>query len=359
MPKKRKSKLPQQLRQNAPNKTREVTSLLDEMKEGREYESIVNCQVPDLELAPEIKRSLDEISLIRERPVIAYVANVVNSEIRVPITITPTDDLPFSEMIDNIDASEKNIDIILVTPGGYAEQVARFVNKLRPRFDNVGFILPYMAMSAGTMFCLSGDELIMDSRAYIGPIDPQVPSKDGRFIPAQALIALINDIEHRGRKQLKQGQQPNWTDIQILNNLDGKEIGNAITASNFSTEMVANYLVNYKFKTWAKHSSSGEPVTPDEKRKRAKEIADQLCNHSLWKTHSRGISREMAHSMCRLKVTHPENTPNLLSSMRRFWALMYWTFERSSIYKVFISKEYSIFRFERSSQNTENKGVKK
>lgn len=51
-----------------------------------------------------------------------------------------------------------------------------------------------MAMSAGTIFCMSGDELIMDEAAFIGPIDPQVPSRNGMYVPAQSLMTLIDEI---------------------------------------------------------------------------------------------------------------------------------------------------------------------
>ncbi len=324
-----------------------IDSLLDEMKDGHEYESIIDKNVKNLDFLKECRRVLSEISEIRGRPIFCYLANVVNSKIKTSIMIDTTDDLPFSEMVDRIDTDCKSVDIILVTPGGYAEQVAKFVNKLRPRFDNVGFILPYMAMSAGTIFCLSGDEIIMDSRAYIGPIDPQVQSKDGRYVPAQAITTLVNDIQKRGKELLDKGQQPNWTDIQLLNRIDAKELGNAISASNYSIELVTNYLANYKFKNWTHHrSTTGLPVSEEDKNNRAKEIAAQLCDHSLWKTHSRGITREMAHSECRLEILHPEDITNLHRAIRRFWALMYWAFEKTNVYKAFISDNYGLFRTE-------------
>lgn len=329
------------------NPPKTVLSLLDEMQSGYEYESIINCQLaPETDIITDLRKIIGQISAIRGRPCVCYLSNVINTHIKSPTSIDTTDDLPFSEMLDKVSPSEKNIDIILVTPGGYADQVAKFVNKLRPRFDNVGFILPFMAMSAGTIFCLSGDELIMDSRSYIGPIDPQVPTKDGRYVPALAILALINEIQTKGQEKLANRQQPNWTDIQILNNLDAKEVGNAISASKYSIELVTNYLANYKFKNWITHSSTGLPVTSEERLKRAQEIAAQLCNHELWKTHSRGITREMAKTECRLKITHPEDIPGLLDAIRKFWAINYYIFERSPMYKAFISDNYSLVRNE-------------
>ena len=72
----------------------------------------------------------------------------------------------------------------------------------------------------------------------------------------------------------------------------------------------------------------------------------QLCDHSLWYTHSQGITRDAAENICRLKIVHPESIPELNSAIRRFWALLYWIFERTMIYKIFISENYSLFRME-------------
>lgn len=320
-----------------------TTSILDIMVDGREFESILNFSIVTMDLASEIRRSLSEIETIRQRPAIAYLANVINQKIKVSTAINHTDDLPFAEMVSSIDSSVTEIDVLLVSPGGSAEQVARFVDKLRPRFTKVTFILPYMAMSAGTIFALSGDEIIMDSRAYIGPIDPQVMNKDGQYVPAQAILALINDIQKRGDERLKQGQNPVWTDLQILRQLDGKEIGNAISASKYSIELVQNYLYQYKFRNWTEHSN-GNIVSDEDKHQRANEIAIKLCDHGQWKTHSRGITREAAWNECKIKITHPETTPQLDRAIRRCWALQYWAFENTSIFKMYVSKEYAIFK---------------
>jgi hypothetical protein len=325
-----------------------ITSLLDHMKDGREFESLVRYKAVNIDVATEIRKSLHEIKAARNRPAICYLANVVNTGIKVSTSIDYNDDLPFSEMISAIPQDQKAIDVILVTPGGSAEQVAKFVDKLRPRFDDVVFILPYMAMSAGTIFAVSGNDIIMGKNSYIGPIDPQVSNKEGFYVPAQAILTLIDSIQERGEVLIKQGQSPLWTDLQILKQLDGKEIGNALTASAYSMELVQGYLYNYKFKNWTNHSNDGRPVTEEDKRERAKEIAVRLCSHAQWKTHSRGISRDVAWDECKIRVIHTESIDNLDRAIRRFWALMYWVFENTAMYKAFISEQYCIFRNDRN-----------
>ena len=330
---------------NQPARPQPVShSLLDLMVDGREYQSIVGKNV-SIQLDVEMKRALEDIQAIRKRPIICYISNMLNPAIagKTSLSIDNSDDAPFIEILRAIPEEEKAVDIILVTPGGSADTVDYFVKKLRERFDNIAFILPYMAMSAGTIFCMSGDELIMSESAYIGPIDPQVPSRGGMFVPAQSIMTLISTIKARGDAQIKKGLKPDWTDVQILNSLDPKELGNAITASALSTKLVTEYLRLYKFRDWTEHSGGGE-VTPEERNERANEIAKLLCNNSVWLSHGSRITREIAVDICKLRVTYPETIGGLDRAIRRFWALMQITLENNPISKIYATGDYFLFR---------------
>lgn len=247
----------------AQGKEDRVGSFLDHMVDGREFESLLKFKEINLDITTEIRKSMAEIAGVRNRPAICYMSNVVNSNIKSSRSINSTDDLPFSEMIASVPKEIKEIDVIIITGGGSGEQVSKFVEKLRRRFDSVYFIIPNIAMSAGTILATSGNEIVMGPNSYIGPIDPQVQAKNGEFIPAQALLTLVNDIKERGEEKLKVGQNPEWTDLQILTNIDSKELGNALSASNYSIELVETYLREYKFQTW-KHHSDGRDVTEEE-----------------------------------------------------------------------------------------------
>ena len=64
--------------------------------------------------------------------------------------------------------------IILTTSGGSAFAVERYVNIFRYHYKVVDFVVPDYAYSAGTIFCMSGDNIYMDYASVLGPIDPQV-----------------------------------------------------------------------------------------------------------------------------------------------------------------------------------------
>lgn len=317
-------------------------SLLDVMQDGREFESLLGYQYNNLDLVREIRRSISEIYAVRNNPIVCYVANVVKGNIN--NSIDGTDDLPFNEMISSVSADAKEIDIVLVTPGGSANQVNSFVNVLRPRFEKVNFIVLNMAMSAGTILIMSGDEIIMSAQSKFGPIDPQIQNKEGRFIPAQSILVALEGIRIRGEEKLKHNQQPDWTDIQLLRNMDARDIGLAQSASKYSIDMVKDFLVKFKFKAWNTHSSTNTPVTDDEKIKRANEIANLLCSHSNWKSHGHAINRDVAWSICKLKITHSESIAGLDKAMRRMWAMFYWIFENTGVVKMFVSNNYCVIR---------------
>ncbi|MDO8715436.1 MAG: hypothetical protein Q7J73_01300 [Dehalococcoidales bacterium] len=319
---------------------RMVESLLDAMVDGKEYQSLLNVTPNNIEFGSELRRAIKDIEDIRKRPLVVYAGNVIkplgNNEISYP------DDLPFSEMISAVPTTD-SLDVLIVTPGGLAQQVSQFVNKVRPRFTNVSMILPYMAMSAGTIWALSGNDILMDQRAFIGPIDPQVVGKDGRFVPAQAILMLLKRIQESGEENMKKGLSPDWSDRLILQNIDAKEIGNALSQSQYSIQLATEYLKKYKFRDWKIHGD-GTPVTTGEVVTAATEIARKLCSHEYWKVHSNGISREVAWDELKIKIDHPEATPGLERAIRRFWALLYWLFDNTPLVKLFLSQQYTLFK---------------
>lgn len=330
-----------------------LNSLLDGMIEGREFESLLKYNFSGLNVVSDIRKSISEIEAIRKRPVVCYIGNTVNPRGNTNI-INDQDDLPFDEMISVIPKEIREIDIVLVTPGGNGLTIAKLVDKLRPRFDHVGFIILDKAMSAGTIFAMSGDEIIMSSRSQIGPIDPQVLRSNGTYLPALGILSLIEDIKTRGQAKIDEGKQVEWTDMVLLRSIDSQEIGKAINASKYSIDMVNSFLYKYKFREWTHHENgNGREVTDEERKNKALEIAELLCAHDKWKEHGHAINREMAWDICKLKIVHSESIEGLDNAMRRMWALFYWLFEYQNIAKLYVSKDYTVIKT--SKENNEKK----
>jgi hypothetical protein len=313
------------------------------MKDGQEFGSIVGRMPKNTaNLVPEFRRALADIEAVRGRPCICYIANVISGGERT--SIEAADHLPFAEMVALVPSAARAVDVMLVTPGGLGNQVPRFVDELRARFDEVDFLIPYKAMSAGTLWALSGDRIWMDSRAFLGPIDPQAQNRDGGFVPAQSLLAVLNMIQREFDLATQKQVPPPQAYALLLKFMDQKELGNAISASGYSITMAAEFLNAFKFRGWTTHNSTGAPVTPDERVQRALAAAKALCAHDRWKNHGHAITRDVIWQELRIKIEHPETVPGLERAIRRFWALNHWAMDKATVSKILLSQQYVFVR---------------
>ena len=97
--------------------------------------------------------------------------------------------------------------IILTTTGGSAIAVERYVNIIRYHYKEVHFIVPDYAYSAGTIFCMSGDSIFMDYFSVLGPIDPQVQNKEGKWVAALGYLDKVNEFQEQYLQILRTNHQ--------------------------------------------------------------------------------------------------------------------------------------------------------
>ncbi len=205
--------------------------------------------------------------------------------------------LQIVEDLANDDNKKEQLAILLTTTGGSAVAVERYVNIIRKHYNKVIFIVPDYAYSAGTVFCMSGDEIWMDYSSVLGPIDPQVPNKEGRFVPALGYLDKVNElIEKSRRNQLTQAE------FLILKDFDLAELRQYEQAKELTVSLLKKWLVKYKFKNWEVHETSRTPVSIEQKENRAREIAEELGNNKKWKSHGRPINIEELEEL-KLKIT--------------------------------------------------------
>lgn len=205
------------------------------------------------------------------------------------------------DLANDVNKKEK-IYVLLTTGGGSAVAVERYVNILRHHYNEVNFIIPDYAYSAGTIFCMSGDNILMDYFSVLGPIDPQVQNKEGKWVAALGYLDKVNElIEKAKANELTQAE------FLILKDIDLAELRGYEQAKNLTIELLKKWLVKYKFKNWNHHSTNpallGQNVTVEEKEERAKQVADKLSDSNLWKSHGRPINIEILESdILRLKI---------------------------------------------------------
>lgn len=289
------------------------------------------------QLQNERKKQLKLISKLRgNRDLLVYASDLTNKT-QAPISIDYSDILPFKDQLNNL--SGKSIDIIIETPGGIAEVVEDIVHLVRSKYNNVGIIIPGTAKSAGTIFAMAGNEILMGTSSSLGPIDAQIISNNKRF-SADAFLDGLKKI----KDEVSATNKLNPAYIPILQNISPGEIQHCENAQKFSKILVTKWLSKYKFQNWDKHSSTGEPVTIKEKEKRANEIATQLCKHSDWLTHGRSIKIPDLKKM-RLLITDYSVNKELNEAITRYYTLLRMTLESTNIYKIFETPISQIMRF--------------
>ncbi len=187
------------------------------------------------------------------------------------------------QAIEALPSRRKKLAVVLDTSGGVVEVVERMVTVMRHHYEDVAFYIPDRAMSAGTVFALSGDSIWMNYFSVLGPIDPQLP-KEGRLIPVVGYLTQYEELI-----QKSSGGRLSTAEALLLQKMDLGELQSFKEARELSISLLKRWLVQYKFKDWTATETQKIPVTSDMKEKRAESIARKLCDQGTWHSHGRGI----------------------------------------------------------------------
>ncbi|GGE39225.1 SDH family Clp fold serine proteinase [Actibacterium pelagium] len=222
----------------------------------------------------------------------------------------------FRDFVEDVKGSssrdENRISVVLRTGGGSAETTERMVGVLRKHYEEVNFVVPDIAMSAGTILCMSGDKIYMDYASTLGPIDPQVPTPDtGDYVPALGYLDKVREITKKG--------QLAPADVVMLKSLDLAKLALFEQARDLSVDLLKKWLVEYKFKNWTTHSTNnpGSPVTAHQKAERAEQVARDLADHKRWRSHGRSLDIKKLEEL-RIKIDDYSDTENLRDAIRSY-----------------------------------------
>ncbi|MGH9893182.1 MAG: SDH family Clp fold serine proteinase, partial [bacterium] len=128
------------------------------------------------------------------RRIIIYAADPMKAAVgplQIPVFIFQEDVTPLIDIFQSVPEGS-DVDMFVESPGGSAQGVELIVRLLRKRFRSVRFIVPHTAMSAATMLVMSGDDMLMDHRSSLGPIDPQIFRPGGLQYPAQSYLDWLD-----------------------------------------------------------------------------------------------------------------------------------------------------------------------
>jgi hypothetical protein len=136
------------------------------------------------------------IQAVTGRKLISYVAESA--------ALTREDVVPLMDLLHRIPV-DSHIDLLLHTAGGDIDAADKIVRILRKRVGadhELRVIVPDHAKSAGTLIAIGADWIVMSESSELGPIDPQIVTRDASGQtsqrPAHAYVdgyeALVNTI---------------------------------------------------------------------------------------------------------------------------------------------------------------------
>lgn len=175
-----------------------------------------------------------------------------------------------------------DLDLIIHSPGGSAEATASIVKYLRKKFDRIRVHVPLAAMSAGTMWALAGDVIVMGKHSQLGPIDPQFfrPTEQ-RYAPARAIIEQFE----RAKRESAENPAVLGAWYPILQQYGTSLIEECENAEKLAKDLVAEWLAAYMFRD---DKESGP--------QRAADVAAFFGDYSIHRSHGLGIDREKARA---------------------------------------------------------------
>jgi len=247
-----------------------------------------------------IKRQLDS-HLLRIEEILDVDVLTINSPLYSPL------ESRIRSLLEKLDHRHENIGIIIETNGGLVEVAERIVDTIRNHYEEVYFLVPNKAMSAGTVLVMSGERIFMDYFSCLGPIDPQI-LVEGRYIPA---LSYLNQFERLVKKS-ERGELTT-AEFALLHKFDLGELYQFEQARELSIELLEKWLSSYKFKNWE--------VTTDKKESRANQIGKQLSNVKRWHTHGRGINMETLRKELGLKIDDFSSVKNLSEEIKNYFEL--------------------------------------
>jgi hypothetical protein len=201
----------------------------------------------------------------------------------------------------------------------------------------VDFYVPDVALSAGTIFVMSGDAIFMNYFSRLGPIDPQIV-RDGKLVPAVSYLSQFDRFVEKSRKN-----ELTTAELGLLMKLDLAELHQYEQARNLAITLLKKWLTTYKFKNWQQTESRKLPVTDDMKRQRAEEIATALSDNERWHSHGRGISMQTLRNELNLRIDDFDQIPELGTRLMSYFSLLGDYFQKvysSADFMVMHTREY-------------------
>ena len=277
------------------------------------------------EITDEIKKSsnpliLEEL-LVRElasirklcgnKNVVYYASGFLQKPARPQTSITREDINGFMNAIHGLNCAEGLV-LMVHTPGGDIHAVESIVEYLHQKFEHITAIIPYLAMSGGSMISLASDLIILGKQSQLGPTDPQIVIQD-----KQHSARAIKDAFDRAKEDIEKNQTLAHLWAPILQSMGPALIIEAEKALKYSESLLKKWLQKRMFRS------------ADETDEKAKEIVEYVnADSEEVHTHGQRIGIDDLQVLG-ANVEALENNQDLQEAVLSAYHLMTIIFERT------------------------------
>lgn len=230
----------------------------------------------------------------------------------------PPADEAIKDAVEAIGKRRRTLMVLLETGGGLITVAERIALIFRHHYSRVDFVVPTYAMSAGTVLVMSGDAIHMDYASTLGPIDPQVRNRDGRYVPALGYLEQYQRLVAKSAE----GTLTTAELAYLVQNFDSAELYQYEQERELSIALLEEWLVKYKFKNWKITDNTRTKVTPAMRKARAREIATKLNDTKLWHSHGRGIPMARLRRDLNLRIDDFEANSELAQPIHDYFRLL-------------------------------------
>lgn len=145
---------------------------------------------------------------------------------------------------------EKDLDLIINSPGGKPLAAERIINICRSYSKNFRVVVPKLAKSAATMIAFGADSILLAETAELGPVDPQIVYKDqtGSQVTRSA-YSIIKGVDEILAKINAQGSDKRVEGLlALLPPIDQPFLEECKIAQELSKDIAIRYLKLTTFK---------------------------------------------------------------------------------------------------------------
>ncbi len=122
-----------------------------------------------------------------------------------------------TSIIKEYSVKPRRLYMLVNTHGGAVASSFKIAMAVRQCFDDITVFVPHIAASGGTMLALTGNRIRMGMMSQLGPVDIQVPYKDG-YISANSLPTAEVDLSDR--IAMKRPDELSYVEKHLVDSLD-------------------------------------------------------------------------------------------------------------------------------------------